>query len=84
MNNNKNYSGFYASICLVLGMIFFGMLLLRLTRAVMIPWVWVFAPLWIPSCVIAIILGIVFLIVIVKDKILKGHYIVRELFDEHQ
>lgn len=38
------------------GLLFIVLLVLKLVKVISIPWVWVFAPLWIPLCIVLVVL----------------------------
>lgn len=69
MKSNKSLVGLYATVCLVCGVLFFILLTLRVFEIFMIPWLWVFAPIWILLCLTWIGLFVAFAFIIVTNKL---------------
>ena len=41
---------------------------LKLTEVIDWPWIWVLAPLWIPLAVVVVVFGVMFLVLMFRDK----------------
>ena len=77
---NHNYMSVYIATSMLSAIAFIFMLLIKFAGA-NISWFWVSAPLWMPSCIAAVILLIAFTTVIIKDKLAQRHYISKNLIE---
>ena len=65
-NEKKPFIGLYLIICLILGIAFATMLILNSTGITSIPFVAVFAPLWVPFILVAILLLVMMIVILYK------------------
>ena len=73
--------GIYFIIYILSVLSFITLLIIKLTNTFYITWFWVFAVLWMPSCVITLILLTVFVFTIAKEK-LTTHYITIDIYNK--
>ena len=80
---NKNYMAIYMSIILLAIIATFVLISLKLSGAMSVSWWWIFCPLWIPSCLSAVLFLIGMIVIFIKDKIIdRKKYIIKEIWDE--
>lgn len=65
-NEKKPFIGLYLVICLILGIAFAAMLILNSTGITSIPSVAVFAPLWVPFILVAVLLLVMMIAILYK------------------
>lgn len=81
MNDGKSYIGLYIFISMILECLFFVLLFLRLFGVVAVPFFWIFAPLWLPSSVVSVILIVVMAAISIREKSFKSKkYITISIF----
>ena len=70
----------YTITCIFLSVI---LLLIKLSNIIYISWFWVFAPIWMPSCIIAVVLFVAFNIMMIKDSFQnRKKYAKKDVYNE--
>ena len=86
MNKNIKMSvpvGTYISYTLCCVLLFLLLLLIKLSNFAYISWFWVFSPLWMPSCILAILLFVIFNAMIICNGIRsRKKYAKKDVYNE--
>ena len=68
MNENRNNSGSAGGIGFC-GLLTIAFIILKLTGAISWSWLWVLAPIWIPTAIVLAVLLVVLIVVLVKEGV---------------
>lgn len=68
MNENRNNSGTAGGIGFC-GLLTIAFIILKLTGVISWSWLWVLAPIWIPTAIVLAVLLVVLIVVLVKEGV---------------
>lgn len=69
MNNNSNNNGSAAGGIGFCGLLTIAFIVLKLTGVISWSWLWVLAPIWIPTAIVLAVLLVVLIVVLVKEGV---------------
>ena len=72
MNDNRNNSGTAGGIGFC-GLLTIAFIVLKLTGVISWSWLWVLAPIWIPTAITIAIIVIVLVVILVRELTKGGH-----------
>lgn len=86
MNKNIEMSvpvGYYITYTICCVLLFLLLLLIKLSGLIYLSWFWVFSPLWMPSCILAVLLFIMFNAMTICDGIRnRKKYAKKDVYNE--